>query len=392
LTAWDIPGLVHGFCGRTGGVSAGPFATFNLAGWVGDAPDAVAENWRRWHLLHPNLPVVRVRQVHGNLVHHIDSSPLDSVAIDSGSIDPSRVDSARPDSARFDAVRVDSSRIDSSKVDSARIISAPGDIHSKGDTRPADQRSAAGRPGGHEIEVVGPAHVGLEGDGMVTAAAGIALGIFTADCVPILMVDEERRIVAALHAGWRGTLAGIADAGVHAMVALGARPASIRAALGPSIGLCCFEVDAALAETFAREVPGTATHARLGGHLPHETPAPGNDPRAENYARETPAPDHPARPADSLGHAGREGAGVEGAIHEGTGLENVSVERTVRPGKAHLDLRAIIRLQLERGGLTPPSITNVGPCTRCANDLFFSRRGAGGVTSGLQMSFIAFAP
>jgi len=352
ITAWDIPGLVHGFCGRTGGVSAGPFATFNLAGWVGDAPDSVAENWRRWHLLHPRLPVVRVRQVHGKLVHRIDSSPLDSAAIDSRSIDPSRVDSAQPDSARLDAVRVDSSRIDSSKVNSARIISAPGDIHSKGATRPDGQRSEAGRPGGNEIEVVGAAPVGPEGDGMVTAAAGLALGIFTADCVPLLMVDAERRVVSALHAGWRGTLAGIAAEGVHAMVALGARPASIRAALGPSIGLCCFEVDAPLAETFAREIPGATAHARPGD-FPSQVP---NDGRT---------------------------------LYEAVSDD---ARRSVRPAKAYLDLRAILRLQLERVGLNPASIANVGPCTRCANDRYFSRRGAGGVTSGLQMSFIGVTP
>ncbi|MBI3758881.1 MAG: peptidoglycan editing factor PgeF, partial [Deltaproteobacteria bacterium] len=164
-----------------------------------------------------------------------------------------------------------------------------------------------------------------EGDGMVTATAGIALGIFTADCVPILMVDADRRIVGALHAGWRGTIAGIAGEGVHAMLALGARPASIRAALGPSIGLCCFEVDTALAEDFARRIPGSNAHARDG-----------------------------------------------------------------RPGKAYLDLRAILLDQLHREGLEATSIIKVGPCTRCANDRFFSRRAAGGKTSGLQMSFIGF--
>src|SRR5882762_9888131 len=95
MTAWDIPGLVHGFCGRTGGVSAGPFATFNLAGWVGDAPDAVAENWRRWHILHPHLPVVRVRQVHGNLVHRIDSSQLNSSRFNASRVDSLRIDSSR---------------------------------------------------------------------------------------------------------------------------------------------------------------------------------------------------------------------------------------------------------------------------------------------------------
>jgi copper oxidase (laccase) domain-containing protein len=62
-----------------------------------------------------------------------------------------------------------------------------------------------------------------------------------------------------------------------------------------------------------------------------------------------------------------------------------------QPGKAYLDLRGLIRDQLEREGLAPGSIANVGPCTRCANHTYFSRRGAGGATSGLQMSFIGFA-
>jgi YfiH family protein len=364
MTAWDLPGLVHGFCGRTGGVSADPFATFNLAGWVGDAPDAVAENWRRWHLRHPHLPVVRVRQVHGKLVH--------------------RIDATQPDSLRLNASRIDSVRSDSAEVESA----PPGDSRPEGDVRTDGQRSEIGRSGGNDIEVVGPAHVGPEGDGMVTAATGLALGIFTADCVPILMVDAERRIVAALHAGWRGTLAGIAAAGVHAMVALGARPASIRAALGPSIGLCCFEVDAALAETFAREIPGATAHARPGGSHPRETHAaaavrptdsldqvPGNDAVQHDGVR---ARSDAAR--DDATH--RDGARRDAGVQDGA--------RRVRSGKSYLDLRAILRLQLEREDLNPSSIANVGPCTRCAKDLFFSRRGAGGVTSGLQLSFIGF--
>jgi len=321
LTAWDIPGLVHGFGGLTGGVSTGPFGSFNLAGWIGDAPDAVAENWRRWHLLHPRLPVVRVRQIHGNLVHRIDSS----------------------------------------------LICSPDD----------QRRENEGRASG------GPAHVGPDGDGMVTAAAGIALGVFTADCVPLLMVDAERRIVAALHAGWRGTLAGIAAAGVHAMVALGAQPSSIRAALGPSIGLCCFEVDAALAETFAREIPGSAPHARFAGSLLPDPSLGRNHARSANYAHETPAA-HSPPPANFPSQVRGDDRALDEAVSEDTG-------RSVRPGKAYLDLRAILRLQLEREGLNPASISSIGPCTRCANNLFFSRRGAGGTTSGLQMSFIAFA-
>jgi YfiH family protein len=101
-------------------------------------------------------------------------------------------------------------------------------------------------------------------DGMVTAAPGVALCVFSADCVPILLADTARGLVGALHAGWRGTLANIAAAGVRAMAAIGARPAAIDAALGPAISVCCFEVDAALADRFAVAFPASRRHARPG--------------------------------------------------------------------------------------------------------------------------------
>ena len=79
-------------------------------------------------------------------------------------------------------------------------------------------------------------------DGVVTAEAGLGLVCFVADCVPILLVDPEARVVAAVHAGWRGTVGGIAGEAVQKMVALGADAARIMAAIGPSIGSCHFEV------------------------------------------------------------------------------------------------------------------------------------------------------
>ena len=94
------------------------------------------------------------------------------------------------------------------------------------------------------------------GDGIVTAEPGVMLGIFSADCVPILMVDSKHKIAGAMHAGWRGVIADIANAGVHAMIQLGARASDIRAAMGPSIGQCCFEVDADLGDRFSREIDG----------------------------------------------------------------------------------------------------------------------------------------
>jgi purine-nucleoside/S-methyl-5'-thioadenosine phosphorylase / adenosine deaminase len=245
LKAWEIAELSHGFMGREGGVSRGVYATMNLARWIGDDPAAVEENWRRWRQLNPDFgTVARLKQVHGNVVHVVDS---------------------------YD--------------DGARV----------------------------------------EGDGMVTSEPGIMLGIFTGDCVPILMVDAEHHIAAALHAGWRGALAGIAGEGVRAMLTMGARLDDIRAAMGPAIGGCCFEVEAELADRFAAEIPDAREHTRAG-----------------------------------------------------------------RPGKAFMSLRSIIRGQLERTGLRRDAILSVGPCTKCAAARFFSRRAAGGVTTGLQMSYIGF--
>ncbi len=102
-------------------------------------------------------------------------------------------------------------------------------------------------------------------DGMVTSTRGVILGILTADCVPVLLLDEQARIVAALHAGWRGVMADIASAGISAMVSLGARPQCIEAAMGPAIGACCFEVDASLARRFEAEIPDANRHVRYTG-------------------------------------------------------------------------------------------------------------------------------
>jgi len=101
-------------------------------------------------------------------------------------------------------------------------------------------------------------------DAMVTREIGIVLGIFTADCVPVLLSAPRERVCGAMHAGWRGVIAGIAGAGVRAMNSLGAAPGSIRAALGPSIGACCFEVDRELADRFVAEIPGARRHRREG--------------------------------------------------------------------------------------------------------------------------------
>ncbi len=81
-------------------------------------------------------------------------------------------------------------------------------------------------------------------DGLVTRAAGVALAISTADCVPILLVAPSRRTVMALHAGWRGTVAGIAARGLEVgQTTLGIDAGEWQVALGPAIDGCCYEVD-----------------------------------------------------------------------------------------------------------------------------------------------------
>lgn len=165
------------------------------------------------------------------------------------------------------------------------------------------------------------------GDGMATRVPGIVLAIFTADCVPVLMLEEQAGVAGALHAGWRGTLADIAREGISAMVALGACVQKIRVALGPSIGSCCFEVNTELADRFDLQIPSASKYCRDG-----------------------------------------------------------------RPGKKYLDLRSILRSQFQATGVCQDSIVDVGPCTRCNSDRFFSRRAAAGAKTGLQMSFIGFEP
>jgi YfiH family protein len=90
-----------------------------------------------------------------------------------------------------------------------------------------------------------------EADAVATASPGVAACVLVADCVPILLADPRSGAVAAVHAGWRGTIARIAARAVEALAARhGARPEELVAAVGPSIGPCCYEVSPDLAERF----------------------------------------------------------------------------------------------------------------------------------------------
>ena len=81
-----------------------------------------------------------------------------------------------------------------------------------------------------------------EADAIVTSKPGLAIGVLTADCAPVLLCDPEARVIGAAHAGWRGALAGIMESTVEAMTGLGAEPRRIVAAIGPSISQGAYEV------------------------------------------------------------------------------------------------------------------------------------------------------
>jgi YfiH family protein len=100
-----------------------------------------------------------------------------------------------------------------------------------------------------------------EADASVAEEPGLILGIETADCQPVLLVDPVQRRIAAVHAGWRGTLAGVAREAVAALAARGSKPSDLVAALGPSIGPCCYEVGPELQEAFG---PAGAAFFRPG--------------------------------------------------------------------------------------------------------------------------------
>jgi len=92
----------------------------------------------------------------------------------------------------------------------------------------------------------------LEGDGLITDLPGVLLGVGTADCAPVLVVDVEKKVVAAFHAGWRGTVARIVEHGVAKMTEeYGSRVEDLVAAVGPSIGACCYSVGEEVRAEFA---------------------------------------------------------------------------------------------------------------------------------------------
>jgi len=109
-----------------------------------------------------------------------------------------------------------------------------------------------------EVETPWEPGAGPRADAMVTRRPGLALGVITADCAPVLFADPVARVAGAAHAGWRGAVAGIIESTIAAMVRLGARTDRIVAAVGPCIGQASYEVAADLRDAVLANAPGDA--------------------------------------------------------------------------------------------------------------------------------------
>lgn len=99
-----------------------------------------------------------------------------------------------------------------------------------------------------------------EGDALVTATKGLALGILTADCTPILFADPEANVIGAAHAGWKGAIGGVLEATLDAMISLGAKREQICCSIGPTISQPNYEVGAEFQEQFIAETTENSTY------------------------------------------------------------------------------------------------------------------------------------
>jgi hypothetical protein len=119
------------------------------------------------------------------------------------------------------------------------------------------------------VTVSAPWETGPQADAMATRAAGIALGILTADCAPVLLADAEAKVIGAAHAGWKGALGGVVEAAIAAMEKLGAERERIQAAIGPCIAQANYEVGAEFQARFIEADQGNHRFFDLSDRAGH---------------------------------------------------------------------------------------------------------------------------
>jgi YfiH family protein len=111
-----------------------------------------------------------------------------------------------------------------------------------------------------------------EGDGLVTTQPGVALGILTADCTPVLLADAQARVIGAAHAGWKGAAGGVLEATIAAMEKLGAKAARLVAAIGPTISQANYEVGQDLRDRFSGDDARFFVASDRAGHFRFDLP------------------------------------------------------------------------------------------------------------------------
>jgi len=191
----------------------------------------------------------------------------------------------------------------------------------------------------------------LAGDGLITRTPGIVLAILTADCIPVILVDTKRPAIGVFHAGWRGTVKRIIEKGVGEMRrCFGTQARDIKAAIGPGIHSCCYEVGPEVRQQFESQFEYAVELFREAKE---------SDPIREKYpllflsAR---APGH-----------------------------------SELPKKIFLDLVEANRQQLIIAGVSAKNISASPLCTACRTDLLFSHRAERGIT-GRSMAAVAIRP
>jgi len=323
-----FPWLIHGFCTRQvlstrKGRSTRPRADFNL-GLTADAqPRQVEANRQRFYrALGSDLIAASLRQIHSATVYEV-VRPAPRAR---GTHSTREVLEYRPAGWRL--------------PDWAQNRRNPSVAGARLEARSRPPQPENGRL--------------AAGDALVASARGVLLTVRTADCLPVLLVDTRLRVVAAIHAGWRGALGRIIEKTVSDLRRLfNSHPEQLEAALGPAIGRCCYEVGEEVVDAFE----GRFVESSRFFHKP----VPGAEPIRSDlryavlFEIQTP-----------LGH-GRPSS---------------------KTRRLHLDLAAVARDQLRRAGLDDAAIHNSGYCTACRPDLFFSHRREG-AQAGRMMAAIA---
>jgi len=190
-----------------------------------------------------------------------------------------------------------------------------------------------------------------QGDALITQEPGVALAVRAADCMPVLLADPRWRAVAAVHAGWRGALAGIVEIAVGEMIRVfGSHPGDLVAAIGPSIRACCYQVRNEVVNVFS-----------------------GRYPRGEDFFRVT--------PHDRVEEGIVRRSPLLFLSHQPPGHGPDAVPTV------HLDLVAVAQDQLTRAGVNPSQIHVADFCCACRTDIFFSHRKEGSGT-GRMMAII----